>query len=151
MAQLREADAGDGVALAQLRWAWRVEDGRTTGADEQRFVEGFASWWAGSKGYVAVVAEVGSAVVGMGFLAVVGRVPEPGALHRCHGDLQSVYVEPSHRNQGIGEEIVRYLVERASALGCVRVTVHSSGRAVPLYQRLGLEHSDRLLMQRLHG
>jgi N-acetylglutamate synthase-like GNAT family acetyltransferase len=48
---------------------------------------------------------------------------------------------------GIGEQLVRTLCAAADELGIPRLTVHSSHRAVALYERVGFEHSGVLLQR----
>ena len=40
-------------------------------------------------------------VTGTAWLAILHRVPTPGAPERRSGDVQSVYVEPAHRGGGL--------------------------------------------------
>ena len=143
---VHHAEFSDGEALARLRWAWRIEREPETAFDEAEFLAGFQSWWADNHNrHLAVVATSETDVVGMGFLAVVGRVPNPGHLQRHHGDLQSVYVAPEHRGQGVGTRVVLELVGRAQDLGCDKVTVHAGRASVSLYERLGFARFERLL------
>ncbi len=87
--------------------------------------------------------------VGMGFLALVNRVPMPGDFDRVHGDIQSMYVAEPHRDCGVGSEIVRILLDLARAAGCGRVEVHPGRRAVAFYERAGFEHFRQLMNHHL--
>jgi GNAT superfamily N-acetyltransferase len=51
-----------------------------------------------------------------------------------------VYVVPDLRNDGIGAALLKHLLAEASRLELEHVTVHSSDRAVPLYERVGFDH-----------
>jgi GNAT superfamily N-acetyltransferase len=148
---IRRASIADGTGLAELRSAWHSE---RYPDDEQSyidFVEQFATWWSQvQESHQAVVATDGGQLVGMGFLALVARVPEPGNIARRHGDVQSVFVREQFRNAGIGTAIVRSLIGMARESGCDKVTVHSGTRALPLYEREGFHHFDRLLVLDLH-
>ncbi|KND29491.1 GNAT family N-acetyltransferase [Streptomyces acidiscabies] len=48
----------------------------------------------------------------------------------------------------VGGRLLGAVVERARELGVERLTVHSSGRAVPAYVRAGFAGSERLLQVR---
>ena len=142
---IREATVDDADDLAQLRWRMRVEK-RPFEGDYEEYRRGFARWWVDRQGRTrAVVGTDAGRVVGMGFLAVVNRVPDPGALQRQHGDVQSVFVLPEHRGQGLGSRIVTALVEVARETACDRVNVHSGRRAIEVYERLGFEHAHHLM------
>ncbi|WP_442935038.1 GNAT family N-acetyltransferase [Micromonospora sp. CPCC 205558] len=113
------------------------------------FAGDLAQWWAGNQhSHVAFVARLlGSEIVGMAWVALLPRVPRPGATTRLSADIQSVFVMPEHRGQGIGSALVEAASEYATRLGSLRVTAHSGRKAVPVYERLGFESSRQLLQR----
>ena len=148
--ETREATDDDLPALARLRWECHTERHPADERDFDAYRLGFAQWWSAQQGRCrAVVAVDGSHVVGMGFIALVDRVPSPGSLDRHHGDIQSMYVIPTHRNDGVGSKIVQGLLNLGRDAGCERIEVHSGRRAVTFYERSGFEHSHQLLNQEL--
>ena len=148
--EIREATADDLSALAGLRWLCHTERHAAEELDFDAYRLGFTRWWSAQGGRCrAIVAVDESQVVGMGFLALVNRVPSPGSLDRRHGDVQSMYVRPSHRNAGVGSKILQGLIGLARDAECERIEVHSGRRAVTLYERSGFEHFHRLLNQDL--
>ena len=102
-------------------------------------------WHLSQSSHRAVIASIDGVACGMGFLAIVGRVPDPDRLDRNHADLQSVYVLPDRRAHGVGTQIVAALIDIAAGLGCDKVTVHSGRHSVALYERAGFSRFDRLL------
>ncbi|SDF48657.1 Ribosomal protein S18 acetylase RimI [Blastococcus fimeti] len=132
--------------LAHLLWLFAAPEEQA-----RQSVEAFAgdldAWWADhADSHVAFVARhPGSEVVGMAWLALVPRVPRPGTTARLSADIQSVFVLPEQRGRGIGAVLVRAATDHARRLGATRVTVHSSSRAVPVYERLGFASSRQLL------
>lgn len=85
-------------------------------------------------------------VVAMGFLALVPRVADPRAFDRRTGDIQSMYVLPPYRGQGVGARLVEALVHHGREAGCTRITVHSDVQAISLYSRTGFRAQSYLLM-----
>jgi GNAT superfamily N-acetyltransferase len=146
---VRQATTKDGPDLARLRWTWRTEGQSPAPDDVDDFRGQFEAWWIQRDVHDAFVARVDDVAVGMGFLAVVTRVPNPGDFERHQGDIQSLYVLESHRGDGIGALLVEALLDHARQLGCFRVTVNASARAVPLYEREGFEHAHKQLLHPL--
>ncbi|MET9019557.1 GNAT family N-acetyltransferase [Actinopolymorpha sp. NPDC004070] len=149
--KIREATQAETAELARLRWRSTFE--RQPGPEPvdglDDYVRSFSAWWERREDYVAVVAADGTRLVGVGFLALAGRVPVPGDLDRRTGDIQSVFVLPDYRGQGIGSMVVRALVDHGRERGCSRVTVHSGTRAVPVYERVGFQHDQHLMVHPL--
>jgi GNAT superfamily N-acetyltransferase len=152
--EIRLAAGADLLDIAALRWAQErgVQDVRVGQAvvDFDEFAADFIDWAASHPEHHCVVARDdtdrdGSRIVGMAWLAELPRVPSPISFDRAGGDIQSVYVSPDNRNEGIGAAMVQRIVELAGQLGLMRVTVHSSGRAIPVYARAGFRAKVNLL------
>ncbi|MER7898354.1 GNAT family N-acetyltransferase [Streptomyces sp. NPDC096046] len=143
---IRPARPAELATVATLRWEWFVENGSADLGERDDFVRHFVAWAgenAGSHRCMVLVRD--DRVIGMAWLAVVQRVPTPGAPRRASGDLQCVYVVPEARDGGLGGRLIRAVLDGARELGLERVTVHSSPRAVPAYARSGFQKSRRLL------
>ncbi|ASU84906.1 N-acetyltransferase [Nocardiopsis gilva YIM 90087] len=143
---IRPARPSELAAVAELRWRWVREIYGTPDTALEEFVPRFVAW-AGenASSHRCMVMVRGDAVIGMAWLAITQRVPHPRAFERMSGDVQCVYVVPGERDRGLGGELINAVLSRARDLGLERVTVHSSGRAVPAYSRHGFESSPRLL------
>lgn len=145
------ANADDVAGLARLLWLDTVKE-----EPARRSVDAFAAelarWWAAHQdSHLAFVARLGGPViVGMAWVALLPRIPRPGATSRLSADIQTVFVVPEQRGRGIGSALVKAASEHATHVGAVRVTVHSGRRAVPVYERLGFT-SSRQLLQRPAG
>lgn len=146
--EIRRADRSDVAGLARLVWLNAAPDERGEQTIES-FGADLAAWWSAHKeSHRAFIAVVGTAQpVGMAWVALVPRVPRPGVTDRRSGDIQSVFVLPEHRGQGIGSALIMAASEDALRNGARRVTVQSGRRAVPLYERLGFMSSTQLLMR----
>lgn len=144
--RISQANTDDVADLARLSWLdTHHEDPAERSVDD--FAAQLAQWWATRQdSHIAFVARLlQPEIVGMAWVALVPRVPRPGAISRLSADIQSVFVMPEQRGQGIGSALVEAASEHATRLGSLRVTVHSGRRAVPVYERLGFESSRQLL------
>jgi GNAT superfamily N-acetyltransferase len=142
------AGQADVAQLARLLWLNASPEQRAEQSVEA-FAVDFAAWWTShDDSHFAFVARADhSELVGMAWLAIVPRVPRPGFTTRCSADIQSVFVVPERRGQGIGSALVKATAERALHFGAARVTVHSGRKAVPVYERLGFTSSRQLLQK----
>jgi GNAT superfamily N-acetyltransferase len=138
--------------LARLLWLHAAPDEQAKQSVESFAVDLDAWWTDHDDSHLAFVARLAeseseSEVVGMAWLALVPRVPRPGATTRRSADIQSVFVVSEQRGKGIGSALVQAASEHAFRLGAGRVTVHSGRKAVTLYERLGFASSRQLLQR----
>jgi GNAT superfamily N-acetyltransferase len=151
-AVVREATSDDATALAALKvlWAGRAESATP---DERRSLAlDLASWMTGQgDSLIARVAERGDGLVGMAWLVVFDRVPDLDDRTRTTGDIQSVFVLPEYRRQGVGRALVDSLLEAANERRIPRVTVNANAAAAPLYEKAGFRSSALLLQRRLES
>lgn len=147
--QIRVAHPEDLAAAARLRWRSIVDDQDGTPVSTfDEFADTYLAWAsAHAASHTCVVAAAEHVVIGTAWAAFTSRVPSPRAQERVTADVQSVYVLPEFRNQGVGEALVRFVIGLANDVGAEHVTVHSSERAVPLYRRTGFASSSRWLQQ----
>lgn len=144
--RVRPATPLDRRALARLRWEWRLAWGEEPTVSFEEFADDFGSWLDQRRAsHLGFVAEVSGEAVGMGVLAIVERVPGPGDWTRLGGYVQSLYVDPAHRGQGLGQTITAAIVSQARERGLRWLAVHPSERSMPLYRRAGFAQRDRLL------
>lgn len=143
---VRPASPGDLHAVAELRWLWEQENRGRPDAPLDEFVPRFVDWGKQNQdSHHCFVAAVDGSVVGMAWLAVTPRVPQPRSFERASGDVQCVYVRPELRGGGLGGQLIEAVLGLARELGLERVSVHSSDRAVSAYSRHGFAVSPVLL------
>lgn len=134
------------TTVAELRWQWALEQAEQPTSSREEYNSTVAAFFAQNAAtHHCLFAVRDDAVVGMAWLAVLPRIPSPGAQQRVCGDLQSVYVIASERSAGIGAVMVAAILKRAAALGLEHVTVHSSPDAVRMYARNGFGMTPRLM------
>ncbi|MHA6762241.1 GNAT family N-acetyltransferase [Streptacidiphilus sp. PAMC 29251] len=145
---ISQADADDVAGLARLLWLDTHHE-ESAQQSVEAFTAELAQWWAAhQESHLAFVARLlRPEIVGMAWVALVPRIPRPGATRRLSADIQTVFVLPEHRGQGIASALVEAASEHATHRGSLRVTVHSGRRAVPVYERLGFESSRQLLQR----
>lgn len=143
---IRPASLADAPALSALRWRW-AQPGRTPGPDEAREFAAALSGWMTAQGDRSVchVATVDGALVGMAWLALFDRVPNPGDAVRRSGDVQSVFVVPEHQGRGIGRRLMESLCTAADDLGVRKLTLDSRVSVMPFYERLGFTAQGGLM------
>lgn len=143
-----QAGADDVPVLARLV-LWNHREGEPSEEPVDAFATELAQWWEAHRdSHVAFLARMPDReVVGMAWVALVPRVPRPGAVDRLSADIQTVFVQPERRGHGIGSALVQAASEHAESLGALHVTVHSGRRAVPVYERLGFQSSPQLLLR----
>ncbi|MCD2191694.1 GNAT family N-acetyltransferase [Actinomycetospora soli] len=147
--EVRTAHDDELELVAALRWRWVGERDGLPEAQRAPFVRDFTAWARAHEAtHHCFVVLVDEQVAGTAFLATTARVPTPHSLTRASGDLQCVYVAPEARDRGLGGFLVEAALELAADLGLERVTVHSSERAVGVYQRGGFATSTVLLHTR---
>ncbi len=147
---IRSSRPEDMAAVADLRWRWSVEEGDATPAATpeayRAAMTAFAEEHPRRTGARWPSATGG--VLGMAWLALVARPPTPDRpSDRLTADVQTVYVHPELRGQGVAKRLVSALLDLADDLGVERTSVHSSVDGETLYRRLGFGDA-RLLLQR---
>ncbi|GAB3537246.1 GNAT family N-acetyltransferase [Arthrobacter tecti] len=150
---VREATEADWPALAELRAKWAAEQ---LGArqnhernDDGTTFESVFSEWAASNPRITFLAERDGAALGMVNFLVFNRMPKPGAPPSCWVYVGNAFVLPDERNRRIGGALMESALERARALGAVRVVLSPSTQSIPFYERLGFTPATALMMQNL--
>lgn len=116
------------------------------GLDKAAFMTAFAAWAGEHAGsHVAFLARDGEVAVGMAWLVQVERIPGPGVWRRVAGHLQSVYVLPAHRREGVGRSLVAAVIDEARTRGFDYVSVHPSAMSVSLYRDTGFQENSGVL------
>ncbi|MDB5069253.1 MAG: GCN5-related N-acetyltransferase [Candidatus Eremiobacteraeota bacterium] len=94
--------------------------------------------------YVSFVAEENGEAIASGSLLVHAALPRPGWPSDREGRVQSVYVVPHARRRGIARALMAEVMDYARAAMLIRLTLHPSDDARPLYTALGFDQLDEM-------
>ncbi len=129
--------------LADLRASWTA--GRDTAASAD-FVDTFRAWFVEESSIRTFwIARIAGGAVGMVNLRVFTRMPRPGLPPSAWGYLGNMFVRASHRNHGVGAQLLDALLAHADAEGLQRIVLNPSERARPFYRRAGFLAAADLL------
>ena len=84
---------------------------------------------------------------------VFTRMPKPRSAAasgwaRQWGYVANVYVEPEHRDRGVGRAMLDEAVAYADEQGFARLVLSPSERSVPFYERAGFAPATSLMLRR---
>lgn len=89
--------------------------------------------------HIAIIAEIDDVDVGCGALCLSEELPSPDNPSGKCAYLMNIYVREAYRGQGIGHSIVRWLVDKATQLGCDKIYLETTDCARTLYNSIGFE------------
>jgi ribosomal protein S18 acetylase RimI-like enzyme len=101
--------------------------------------------------YRSFIAEVDNAIVGsVGCQEFAGLYPIPFQPdYRKDGYIWGVYVEPDFRQQGIGGALTQLSIDYLRKIGCTRAVLNASPSGRPIYERLGFQPHNAMLLDLL--
>ena len=76
-------------------------------------------------------------IVGCGGICLYHEMPSPDNLNGKCAYLMNIYTRPQFRGHGIGNRIVRWLVEQARQRHISKIYLETSNKGRPLYQTIG--------------
>lgn len=89
--------------------------------------------------HIAVVAGTDDADVGCGAICLSEELPSPDNPSGKCAYLMNIYVREEYRGRGVGQSIVRWLVEKARQMGCDKIYLETTDCARPLYRSIGFK------------
>ena len=150
---VRLASHDDGPAIARLRRAWTEENAGEPIADDA-FEARFEAWFEReSKQRLTWLAFVDGSdgPVGMLTMLVYDRMPFPRSPGSSRpeqwGYVGNSFVLASHRNTGLGEQLLSACTSHADDHGFARLVLGPSERSVPFYARAGFEPATSLMVR----
>ena len=92
--------------------------------------------------HIVVVAIIEEKVVGAATLLI-----EPKFIHKggIVGHIEDVVVNKNYQGQGIGEKIIKHLLEIAKTRKCYKTILDCVDEVKPFYEKLGFRHNANAL------
>lgn len=135
---LRAARPEDYPVLAAMRYEFRAamdepDEGR------EAFEARLARWLEEHMGttWLAWLALDGEEAIGMVFLHVVDKLPNPVPEPEQLGYVTSLYVRPDRRGGGVGAALLEMALDECRTRGLDTVVLWPSARSRSLYERRG--------------
>jgi GNAT superfamily N-acetyltransferase len=151
--RIRTALPQDVGTLARLRWQLYTEDApalsESAAEYRQRFERFAREALADPDWRVWVAEDEDGAVVGAMWRFRVPRIPQPDRGEPAPlGYLTNVYVQPAHRDGGLGSRMLRAVIDASRAEGFSLIVTWPSDRSYPFYERAGFaRHDDPLMLE----
>ncbi len=84
-----------------------------------------------------VLDEDTDSIIGCGGICYQSEMPSPDNLTGTNGYLMNIYTLPEYRGQGVGKQIVEFLIADAKEKGTEKIYLESSKVAKHMYEELG--------------
>jgi GNAT superfamily N-acetyltransferase len=144
---IRRAVPDDAALLAEHRArVWR-EVGDWGDEAMARQIPIWTAWFhdaVAAGRYRSWIAEEDGKAVASGSLLVYAAIPRPGSISDQEGRVQSVYVVPEARRRGIARALMEAIIDFALEAPLIRLVLHPSDEARPLYTALGFSELDEM-------
>jgi len=96
--------------------------------------------------HIACMAHIDGEAVGCGGICLYDEMPSPdNPSGRC-AYLMNIYVREPFRKQGIGQQIIRWLVGQAQESGITKIYLETSHVARHLYGTLGFAEMEDMMI-----
>jgi GNAT superfamily N-acetyltransferase len=149
---IRSAEPTDVPALARLRYEFRVSHDQAY-ETEADFLARCDAWMTARLAPESLwrcwVAEEAGTLVGVIWLQIIEKMPNPGAEAEKHGYISNFYVEPSRRGAGLGSRLIETCLRYCEKEAMDAVILWPTPRSRHLYERHGFAAPDDLFERRL--
>lgn len=143
---VREATVEDAEAIAVQRSLMFREMGSLSEAEMLRVREASKPWIESllvDRTYMGWLLLHNDVVVGGAGMHLRKLGPMPGC---CEGGIgahvANLYIDPPHRRRGLGETLMKLMMQWSKASSIYEMTLAASEEAKPLYRRLGFDPSE---------
>ncbi len=137
---IRLATPRDAAALARLRYEFRASLAPPD-EEEHTFVARCTTWMtprlAPDARWRAWVAELGDDIVGVVWIGLIEKMPNPIVEPEEHGYLTNFYVRAGVQGRGVGTALLEAALGWCAERGVHAVLLWPTRRSRPLYERHG--------------
>lgn len=95
--------------------------------------------------YKGFVAELNNEIIGSTSCQILELYPMVSDQYQ-KGYIWGVYVEPSHRRQGVATKLMKQAMIYLKEIGCTKAVLHASDQGKLLYARLGYTESNEMVV-----
>lgn len=153
--RVRDAIPPDAARLARLRHELRAAEDPPT-EPRPDFLARCEAWMRqrlepGRDRWRCWVVEVDGRIRGHLWIQLFPKVPNPREEAESHAYLTNVYVQPDHRDRGLGSALLERAVGWCRARDVDSVILWPTEGSRPLYRRFGWDTSDGLFELSLEG
>ena len=145
--KLRAATTKDASALARLRYSFRSITDQNQ-ENENDFLERCSQWMADrlSQGsWRCWVVEKENEIVGMLWLQLIEKIPNPTSEPEFHGYITNVFVDESLRGAGLGSQLLNEALRFCRSYPVHSIILWPSEKSRTLYERHGFSVKSNLL------
>lgn len=96
-------------------------------------------------GHIACFAYHGEEIVGCGGMCLYQEMPSPDNPNGKCAYLMNIYARPQFRRHGVGDTVVRWLLDRAKQLGVTKIYLETSEAGRPLYREIGFAEMQDMM------
>ncbi|NEQ44396.1 MAG: GNAT family N-acetyltransferase [Leptolyngbya sp. SIOISBB] len=145
---IREAIKPDETIIAQHLCQITIELGFPGSSIRQDWLEKtiqFIDYARSKLQYKGFVAEQNEKIIGSASCQILELYPMVSNQYQ-KGYIWGVYVEPSHRRQGVATELMEQAMTYLKEIGCTTAILHASEQGKLLYSRLGYVQSNEMVV-----
>lgn len=115
---------------------------RQTSSIEKNVAEKIFNKINANEEHIIAVAELNGRIVGTTTLFIETKFIHNGGKV---GHIEDVVVDKNHQGKGIGERIVRYLLNEAQKRGCYKTILDCTDEVKPFYEKIGFKQNANAL------
>ena len=95
-----------------------------------------------NENHIIAVAEIEGKIVGATTLLIETKFIHNGGIV---GHIEDVVVDERYQGKGIGEKVVRYLLDYAKKRGCYKTILDCTDEVKPFYEKIGFKQNANAL------